>query len=795
MSNLNNISTEELYLYNLIIKLNLPGSNLKNAQYEMERLWVELNVKELTLKSKNRSNITKIVKKANETLELKMQNKQYRNMVPNNYVTYGIESCFITFTLLQDFHDKMGYNNLAIFISNQILKRAFLSNLSVLKEKYNEISYRKFKELVFNIEYENDEEIQIQQLNLGTFFIDLYTNLPTPLYFRTFTQGNFEDGRDDAVSILKANEEYYNQLKSTTIFIPESLPMLCSPNIWNDQEHGGFLLNKDLQEDLISGSSFHNHRMINRGELFKAINKLNSVPFRVNFELLDFLYSDGNIILKNYLENSKNETDRNLKFKTLKLAEIFKIFKFPFYINCSADWRGRIYSRSTYLNYQGNELSNSLLEFYNGKPLDLIGKKYLFIYGANTYNDNGMAKRSFNDRIKWVEDNFYKIISLDIDFLLEAESPILFASFALNLKKYHQNPNCNIHLPVFLDATCSGIQHLSGMILDLETGYHVNLISQTNDSQVNDIYGALVNPINVEINAYGKLHKDFKELQYVKLSRKDVKPPIMTKVYNVSITGVFEQLATNFKKVPVKFYLIKEDKWVDANDYLAPSRDGFIQLNRLQVYAIAQIIYDQIFTQLPSLKPIFNYLQSIVKLCLKFNVPLTWITPSGISITQEYLASTPKKVSISLGKKTRSAVLRISTGKVNNRKQAQAIIPNIVHSLDASHLMNILNNSSYFDISNILSVHDCFGAHPNEFENLTDLVLIEFVKLYTDFGFLTKFHERILQSFRDHHIIINQDENGENYILLKKVKFKIPNLPKKGNLDLNKTLESKHFLT
>ena len=92
-----------------------------------------------------------------------------------------------------------------------------------------------------------------------------------------------------------------------------------------------------MQEDLISGSSFHNHRMINRGELFKAINKLNSVPFRVNFELLDFLYSDGNIILKNYLENSKNETDRNLKFKTLKLAEIFKIFKFPFYINCSAD--------------------------------------------------------------------------------------------------------------------------------------------------------------------------------------------------------------------------------------------------------------------------------------------------------------------------------------------------------------------------------------------------------------------------------------------------------------------------
>ena len=66
-------------------------------------------------------------------------------MVPNNYVTYGIESCFITFTLLQDFHDKMGYNNLAIFISNQILKRAFLSNLFVLKENKIEFTYKNFK--------------------------------------------------------------------------------------------------------------------------------------------------------------------------------------------------------------------------------------------------------------------------------------------------------------------------------------------------------------------------------------------------------------------------------------------------------------------------------------------------------------------------------------------------------------------------------------------------------------------------------------------------------------------------
>ena len=152
-------------------------------------------------------------------------------------------------------------------------------------------------------------------------------------------------------------------------------------------------------------------------------------------------------------------------------------------------------------------------------------------------------------------------------------------------------------------------------------------------------------------------------------------------------------------------------------------------------------------------------------------------------------------MSINLSKKTRTAALRIGTGKIDNRKQAQAIIPNIVHSLDASHLMNILNNSGESKITNILSVHDCFGAHPNEFEDLTKLVLIEFVKLYTEFGFLTKFHKRILQSFEDHHYTIIVDNDGDEYVLFKGKKISIPKLPEKGYLDLNETLKSKHFIT
>ena len=52
-------------------------------------------------------------------------------------------------------------------------------------------------------------------------------------------------------------------------------------------------------------------------------------------------------------------------------------------------------------------------------------------------------------------------------------------------------------------------------------------------------------------------------------------------------------------------------------------------------------------------------------------------------------------------------------------KQRSAIIPNVIHSLDASHLMNVINTAFTKGINDLITVHDCFGTHPN---NLSLLV-------------------------------------------------------------------------
>lgn len=141
-------------------------------------------------------------------------------------------------------------------------------------------------------------------------------------------------------------------------------------------------------------------------------------------------------------------------------------------------------------------------------------------------------------------------------------------------------------------------------------------------------------------------------------------------------------------------------------------------------------------------------------------------------------------------------VLREWEEKINKSKQSDAIIPNIIHSLDASHLMNVVISAVERNITPVISVHDCFGTHPNKLESLAHLVKIEFIKLYTQEIFLKKFHDRNLQSISDNNIKIHKDELTDvHYVLLKRTRLNLPEIPKLGNLDLNKIIHSKYMIT
>lgn len=73
----------------------------------------------------------------------------------------------------------------------------------------------------------------------------------------------------------------------------------------------------------------------------------------------------------------------------LNIATLYK--DNVFFLPCFMDFRGRIYTVSTYLNYQASDISRSLFLFSRASySYDL---DFLYIYLANTYGKTKISRK------------------------------------------------------------------------------------------------------------------------------------------------------------------------------------------------------------------------------------------------------------------------------------------------------------------------------------------------------------------------------------------------------------------
>lgn len=159
---------------------------------------------------------------------------------------------------------------------------------------------------------------------------------------------------------------------------------------------------------------------------------------------------------------------------------------FPTFI----DWRGRMYFRSV-LNPQANDAVKGCLEFAEGKPLGAEGLFWLKVHVANSC---GYDKHNPEIKAKWTDDN-WEMIRDFINNPLEVDAPepdtaftLLQAGLALQDALLASDPTAYIcHIPVAMDATCSGLQHLSAITRDEVGATYTNLINNHNE-QKSDIY-------------------------------------------------------------------------------------------------------------------------------------------------------------------------------------------------------------------------------------------------------------------------------------------------------------------
>ena len=820
LGNLNNLDNNE--------------TKLIQQQRTIENDWV-LNVRTKMNDPKYLNhNVNKTIKKAFESLQIFSSNKkQLSKLFGSNAeelvkMEYVIVAFSTILTSILNLKNRVHYTNLAGKLGLSILLHLFWTKINRKASIYDN-----FNEFLVVEQLDNKKQVL-----LGDIFLERFIDIGM---LKRIIE------KETKTVLITISTDYISKLAESAIIYPPSLPMICKPLIWDENKFGGYLRNGKEQRDLITGSTFkHGHKIENRNKLFQAINYFNSIKFRVNNELLTFLETNGKFLIE-YLINKEFESitapsdHLNINSKkiqeqkinlvklnidiTLRIAKLYK--DIPFYLPTNADWRGRIYTSSFFLSYQGSDFSNSLIQFWDGESLTKDGLNNLFVYGANSYNENGINKLSLETRIQWVHDNYNRILAMDQDFILKAESPLVFTAFCLTLIKWEKNPQTKIYTPIFLDATCSGIQHFAGLLKDYDLGSKVNLIAQNSNDVVGDIYSYILDPVNKEINKFGKENPEFTHFSNLALKRKDIKQPTMTKLYNVTIYGMKEQLKSNFDSIKLQV-----DNETDTTEnktlpdfevasglvssfdkvfYKAPGINESVLLSSKDLYQIAKIINDTIFILFPSLKLVYDYLIGISDLLTKAKLPVTWSAPSGLQITQNYLKTEVHKASIKSGNVAKTIVMRQSKKEqLDNRKQKQAIIPNVIHSLDASHLINLVTTANSINLKPIITIHDCFGTHPNKMDLVNNLVLKEFIELYTKGDFLSNFHKQILKSLVDNNYeifttterIIQLDNGNETlktrtvkYIIINDEKLFIPTLPIKGSLDIDSIINSKYFIT
>src|SRR5262249_11852280 len=149
----------------------------------------------------------------------------------------------------------------------------------------------------------------------------------------------------------------------------------------------------------------------------------------------------------------------------------------PFWTPYNIDFRGRLYALP-HFHIGREDRVRCLFKFWNGLPIG-DDARWLEIAVANAA---GGKKGTWRDRHDWVFEHrgLIRAVAKDpfetVEHWKDFSDPFAFVAACQELIAAQNNSNFVTHLPVFLDGTSNGIQHLACMTCDEDSGKLVNLM-------------------------------------------------------------------------------------------------------------------------------------------------------------------------------------------------------------------------------------------------------------------------------------------------------------------------------
>lgn len=666
------------------------------------------------------------------------------------------------------------YYNL-LTVSIEIGKKLLNRYFNLLRDKYIQenkiqITYSSWlKQWALDYDKFNDAMDESFRSVLGCHIIDILDN--TEMLNKVLTKLAF----DKSMYILEVRDNDFISKKENILTLPSKLPMIVPPKPYSDNVLGGYLLNDDrFSEELFIDKKGYNIRsVLNNNKIYDMVNKINSTPFRINNTLLEFILENGDkfgLLLDNTVKHKFAGLDKRTRYQeqvlkshnskvmlqdnVIWIAQFFE--KFPeIYFPVRLDQRGRVYCSPNYLNYQSNELSKALLLFANPGIIskdNLRSTNYLKVYGGNCYGGR-IGKSSTDRKLQWVDENIDNIVNYDNGILLnKAKDKLLFLAFCIEFKRFYNfyidenQMEFKTYLPIQLDATCNGFQHMSLLSNEHTLFKELNLIDTKSNEPPKDFYNFLLHKLihlfEIKINKGELIDSKYKG-SYVRLSkfvwdRSYVKKAIMTIPYNSSRRSMKKYLVDS---------LVKMDYDEDKCSWYSDSLNNKVNMiNDKDISLLIHSLMHIIENDFRKIRKLIKYLNNIASLYNLLGLPITWTLPSGLTISQSYLQKKSTTITPFMYSKLKLTLTINIKDKYDKNKQTRALMPNLIHSLDASSLSllfekfsNLHNNYVQF-----FSVHDCFGTTCEKVFSLKTILASVYTDIYSSDPYLLKFDKDVL---------------------------------------------------
>ena len=444
----------------------------------------------------------------------------------------------------------------------------------------------------------------------------------------------------------------------------------------------------------------------------------------------------------------KTEQHRCRLLVRLNLAKEMAKYAF-FYMVITLDFRGRAYSACELLSCQGSDLDVGLIMFAEKRKQTERGRIWMKRHIANLFDQD---KVSFAEREKWFDDNIDMLKKINDDPYENKEwisdkvkkNPS-FQRLSAILDYFRKDGMTQV--PVQVDGACNGTQHWSAVMRDSVNAKLTNVDANKTPEDLYKFVADIVTKYCSDNQAENSFYIRFLNHWKRKIPRQVTKRSTMCDSYGLTFYGIQKYLKTEGHL-----------DWVGKE-----SRNAAIT-------ELARAIKVGLDDALKMPNKGKNYLKQLGEIASNLNEHLIYTVPSGFRVVHAYYKPVKRRSFAELFNKKELIFATHSQTDVDRKAVVQAISPNWIHSLDASHMFCTIWGAIIAGIYQFSMVHDSYGCPAPDMDLLIPIIKEEFYEMHK---------ENQLQRLK---------EDVED-----KLGMRLPELPGRGEFRIERVLESDYL--